>query len=304
MKVVDLFAGCGGLSLGLQIQGFDIVCAYENWPEAAKVYRDNFYHPVFEEDLSQTQKVVQQIQKYKPDMIAGGPPCQDFSHAGKRTEGGNADLTIEFAKIISSVLPNWFLMENVERIYKSFAYRKAREIYKSSGYGLTEIVLDASFCNVPQKRRRFFCVGKKEEKDCFLVTFLEKLLSTKALTVREYMGDELDFEYYYRHPRNYNRRGIFSIDEPAPTIRGVNRPIPRGYTGHMGDPVSVAKARVLNTMERARLQTFPKSFKWSGTKTALEQMIGNAVPVNLASLVGCAIKDFISQECKNKKRVA
>ena len=110
--------------------------------------------------------------------------------------------------------------------------------------------------------------------------------------------DTLDFEYYYRHPRNYNRRAIFSIDEPAPTIRGVNRPVPKGYPGHPKDACPISEnVRALTTLERSLIQTFPATFKWCGNKTEMEQMIGNAVPVKLAEYVALKLKQYIiSQE--------
>ena len=153
-------------------------------------------------------------------------------------------------------------------------------------------MLDASFCGVPQRRKRFFCIGKQGEGDEFLTPFLEAGLAEKPMTVRDYLGGELGVAHYYRHPRNYSRRAIFSIDEPAPTVRGVNRPLPAGYTGHPGDPVPIANIRALTTVERARLQTFPKKFKWQGSKTDLEQLIGNAVPVKLAKYVAAAILSY------------
>ena len=82
MRAVDLFSGCGGLSLGFQRQGFDIVGAFELWNVAAQCYRENFIHPVYEIDLSDTKKAVDKIRNLEPDIIIGGPPCQDFSHAG------------------------------------------------------------------------------------------------------------------------------------------------------------------------------------------------------------------------------
>ncbi len=114
------------------------------------------------------------------------------------------------------------------------------------------------------------------------------------MTIRDYLGNKLGLEHYYRHPRNYSRRGVFSIDEPSPTVRGVNRPIPSGYAKHSGDPVNVelSQIRPLTTKERSYLQTFPEDFEWIGTKTNLEQMVGNAVPVNLAEFVANAIKEF------------
>ncbi|MDR3282838.1 MAG: DNA cytosine methyltransferase, partial [Candidatus Methanoplasma sp.] len=117
------------------------------------------------------------------------------------------------------------------------------------------------------------------------------------LTLRGYFGDGLGFEHYYRHPRNYSRRAVFSIDEPAPTMRGVNRPVPNGYRGHAGDPVPVEGVRALDTLERSLIQTFPPTFKWTGSKTDREQMIGNAVPVKLAEFVAVVLKEYIECSC-------
>ena len=126
-------------------------------------------------------------------------------------------------------------------------------------------------------------------------TFVENQ-SEKPLSLRDYFGDKLGFEYYYRHPRNYSRRGIFSIDEPAPTMRGVNRPVPAGYIGHPNDPCPVSPTlHALTTHERALIQTFPDDFKWIGSKTDVEQMIGNAVPVNLARFVAKIVKSYYKQ---------
>lgn len=157
MRVVDLFCGCGGLSLGFQKAGFNIVAAYDKWPAALSVYNHNFSHTASDLDLSNVFESVHEISKYAPDMIIGGPPCQDFSSAGQRNEnGGRGDLTIQYARIISIIKPQWFVMENVDRITKTQKLIEAKEIFKSAGYGLTQQVLDASYCGVPQRRKRFF----------------------------------------------------------------------------------------------------------------------------------------------------
>lgn len=294
MKTVDLFAGSGGLSLGFQNQGFDIVAAFEWWDAAVKCYQENFSHPVFEADLSDIHTAIPEIQRFNPDMIIGGPPCQDFSHAGKRIEAGRAVLTDSFAQIVVAINPHCFVMENVDRARNSKAYANARAIFKAANYGLTEIVLDASLCGTPQKRKRFICFGVKGEADGFALNIFTSRQADKPLTLREYFGDNLDFEFYYRHPRNYSRRAVFSIDEPAPTMRGVNRPIPKGYPGHPNDACPVSDTlHALTTGERALIQTFPPDFKWVGSKTDIEQMIGNAVPVNLAQFVAEGVKIYL-----------
>jgi len=295
MKVVDLFCGCGGLSLGFQEAGFDVVAAYDKWAAALNVYRNNFNHVAGELDLSDVKASSIEIVRHDPDMIIGGPPCQDFSSAGKRDEeGGRGDLTVHFAKIISNVRPKWFVMENVARIVKTQKLIDAKEIFKEAGYGLSQHVLDASFCGVPQKRKRFFLIGKLHEMDGFMEPFINSSLSARPMTVRDYLGDSLGIDYYYRHPRSYVRRGIFSIDEPSPTIRGVNRPMPAGYQIHDNDPVrSKEGIRPLTTLERSYIQTFPRDFYFFGSKTDIEQMIGNAVPVNLAKFVANAIIKYM-----------
>ncbi|BCM40004.1 TPA: DNA cytosine methyltransferase [Escherichia coli] len=299
MRIIDLFSGCGGLSLGFLKGGFDVVGAYDFWDPAIECYRDNFSHPIKKLDLSNVDDVVRELKDIDFDMIIGGPPCQDFSHAGLRIEGARANLTRSFSEIIKRIKPKWFVMENVDRALRSGAYLEARGIFKESGYGLTEIVLDASKCGVPQKRKRLFVIGKLDVRDGFILNEVMCGISKDSMTVRNYLGDSLGIEYYYRHPRNYNRRAIFSIDEPAPTVRGVNRPIPDGYLGHAGDPVSISEnVRPLTTFERARLQTFPEDFKFKGAKTNLEQMIGNAVPVELAKYVAVTIMEYEKKQVK------
>lgn len=296
MRCIDLFAGCGGLSLGFEQADFEVCAAFEKWEKAIDIYRKNFNHPVYDTDLTDEQKAISQISSYQPDLIMGGPPCQDFSSAGKRDITlGRADLTYHFANIVCAVQPTWFVMENVEQIKKSHILHEVVEQFIQAGYGLTSVILDASYCGVPQARTRFFLIGKLGAEHNFLTPILTGRLAKKPMTVRDYLGNSLDLEYYYRHPRNYNRRGVFSIDEPSPTVRGVNRPIPKGYQLNSCDPqgIDLSEIRPLTTIERSYIQTFPKDFVFTGTKTDLEQMIGNAVPVNLAKFLAQSIQEFM-----------
>ena len=293
MKVIDLFSGCGGMSLGFQNSGYDIIAAFDNWKPATDVYKDNFSHPIIECDLS-SEEVLDQLKNYKPNMIIGGPPCQDFSIAGPRNDNSKrANLTNIFADIIGEVRPEWVVMENVYNITRSKILPKVLRKLSSYGYGITYRVLDASFLGVPQARKRFFLIGHLHSNDNFLEKDLLSNHTVKPLTVREYMGNRLDIDYYYAHPRSYNRRAIFSVDEPSSTIRGVNRPMPKTYRKHSADKADVSsKIRALTTKERSLLQTFPEKFILNGSKTSLEQAIGNAVPVKMAEHVATAIKNY------------
>lgn len=296
LVVIDLFSGCGGLSLGFEKAGFQIVRAFDNWDKAIDVYNANFNHLAEKVDAYELKP--EYLKTFNPTMIIGGPPCQDYSSAGKRDEGnGRAELTLVFANLICKVAPGWFVMENVDRILKSTTLPQAIKMFKKAGYGLSKVVLDASRCGVPQIRKRFFMVGELGGCDGTLEDVLRDGQSEHRTTIREYLGDELNTEYIYRHPRSYARRAIFSIDEPSPTVRGVNRPIPKTYHCHSGDATKdLSKVRPLTTLERARIQTFPANFKFSGNKTDLEQMIGNAVPVELATYVARKVLAYINGE--------
>jgi DNA (cytosine-5)-methyltransferase 1 len=297
MRTVDLFAGCGGMSLGFQNAGFDVVAAFDFWLPAIEVYQDNFQHPIFNQDLSEDEAHIA-IAQLKPEMIIGGSPCQDFSSAGKRDESlGRADLTLSFVNIISRVKPRWFVMENVERIAKSRVLGTVLEILKKNGYSLTSSILNASYCGVPQVRKRYFLIGQLGGKNDSLSFYLAKNQSNKPMTIFDYLGESLGIDYFYRHPRSYQRRGIFSIYEPSPTIRGVNRPIPKTYKKHEGDACEIDQnLRSLTTIERSYIQTFPDEFKFKGSKSDLDQMIGNAVPVKLAEYVASCILEY-AKDC-------
>jgi len=297
MRIADLFCGGGGLSQGFENAGFSVVVAYDWWDAALNFYNKNHPHCFAKKtDLSNVDIISSQLKKLCIDAIIGGPPCQDFSSAGKRDENGaRANLTISFANIIKSVLPSFFVMENVARAATTKTFARAIKIFRESGYGLTTAILDASLCGVPQKRKRVFVVGFLNRADDVLWGIFQAKQRSFPMTVREYLGEKLDIEYYYRHPRSYARRAIFSVDEPSPTIRGVNRPVPSGYHGHPGDAVPVFKGlRSLTTRERAMIQTFPENWILDGNKSDLEQIIGNAVPVKLGEFVASSILEYFT----------
>ena len=288
-KVVDLFCGCGGMSLGFELAGFDVVAGFDNWKAALEVYRANHDHDAIECDLSDAAAAAKAVARYKPDLIIGGPPCQDFSTAGKMSEGGNAVLTVRFSEIVAAVKPRLFVMENVPAIVRSAAYAEAVKNFKDAGYGLTSKVIDASHCGVPQKRMRHIDIGELDGGDGAFDGALSSVISKEPMTLRTYLGEKVPFEHYYRHPTTYKRRGIFSVDEPCPTIRGMNRPMPKTYKRHENDPVDLKGIRGMTMKERANVQTFPDGYEWTGSPIALEKMVGNAVPPLLATKIAVVL---------------
>jgi len=296
MKTVDLFCGCGGMSLGFINAGFNIVSAYDNWKPAVDIYKENFNHEIFNMNLAE-DSAIDHIAKRMPEVIIGGPPCQDFSIAGHMNfKSERANLSVVFSKIVEKINPEWVVMENVYNIERSDVLPRVIRVLKDAGYGITKRVLNATYLGVPQARKRFFLVGHKNSEDGFLDAIFDRRISKKKTTVYDYLGDSLRTEYYYMHPRSYNRRAVFSIHEPSSTIRGVNRPIPKTYKKHPADKTDIsAGVRALTTRERSLLQTFPKDFILVGSKTKIEQAIGNAVPVKMAEFVAKCIMEYISQ---------
>lgn len=302
MPVVDLFCGCGGLSKGFELAGFDIVAAFDSWQSALTCYNANFNHAAHYLDLNDVEGSVAAIRPYVPTIIIGGPPCQEFSNAGKRKEGPLADLTYKYAQIVTTIRPQYFVMENVPRAKESQAYSRARRLYKDNNYGLTEVILDASRCGVPQHRNRFFCIGALNAPDAFLAEDIFRHYIGEEITVAEYFANnniQLDIDAYYRHPTTYHRRAIFGTNEVAPTIRGVNRPKPATYNRHDNDAVPIDQLdgiTQLTPRQRATIQTFPQDYQFDNLQLSrcdLEQMIGNAVPVELSHFVANRLHNYI-----------
>lgn len=234
MGVVELYAGAGGLSLGLREAGFRLLGAFDFNEAAVAVYNRNVGAHARQVDLSDIAVFAPQIASLRPDIIVGGPPCQDFSPAGLRTEGERANHMRVFATYVCAASPEWFLLENVQRARKSQAWLDAKAMLAKAGYGMTEMVLDASYYGVPQRRKRLVVIGRRGERDGFMDGALRKAAAPKPMTLRELFGDDIG-DHVYNHPRAGGRRGVWSVDEPNPTIRNARRPQPDSYQPHPGD---------------------------------------------------------------------
>lgn len=161
MTAVDLFAGAGGLTLGLQNAGIDVLAGVDNWTPAFRTYSENFRHKALQLDLgaSSVQAIVDAIgADRRLDIVAGGPPCQGFSiqRIGADEDSRN-DLVQRFAEIALALEPRFIVMENVPGLLGKRGYHvaaKFRKTLEAAGYVVDAIRVNAADFGVPQLRRR------------------------------------------------------------------------------------------------------------------------------------------------------
>lgn len=199
-KFIDLFCGCGGLSLGFKMSGFNPIAGIDFNEAAIKTYRRNFINTkAICTDILKIDKddILAQIGDiHDIDVIIGGPPCQGFSNANKNyveLDDPRNKLFFEFVKFVELAQPKVVVMENVPQIItKNGGYAKKRitEIFTERGYSIINAILDASDYGVPQKRlRNFFIITKGEQ---FNLSRIVK--SNSKVTVRDAIGELYQFE--------------------------------------------------------------------------------------------------------------
>ncbi|MGF1541604.1 MAG: DNA cytosine methyltransferase [Pleurocapsa sp.] len=173
---IDLFSGCGGMSLGLEAAGFDIAASVEIDPVHALVHHYNFpYGVTLCRDISEisSQELLSAIAKRgftgEIDLIAGGPPCQGFSHMGKRQlDDPRNKLVFEYLRIVLEIQPKYFIFENVPGIitgnHKLFL-TELIALIEDNNYSLVKPiqVLDAAAYGAPQKRKRLILIGYRND---------------------------------------------------------------------------------------------------------------------------------------------
>lgn len=168
-NILDLFCGAGGLSLGFLWAGYKVIVANDNYKQACETYRANHPHTDLVEgditDAKVQQEVLAKAKKAKVDMVIGGPPCQGFSHAGKRMIDDPRNLLYkEFVSIVKKVKPKVFVLENVEGIMTINSGKTFEEIksnFRELGYKVAGHKLHAVTFGVPQKRKRVIIIGTK-----------------------------------------------------------------------------------------------------------------------------------------------
>lgn len=203
-KVLDLFCGAGGLSLGFKMADFDIVGGIDFDQEALDTHKLNFkngFH--FCGDISELDDdfVLENFED-KVDVIIGGPPCQGFSVANMQQKDIECDdrnkLFYEFIRFVKLLKPKAFVMENVPQILtkdKGHVKEVMMDVMDDLGYNVNVKVLIASDYGVPQRRRRAFFVGISKELN---KTFDFKNIDKKPIvTVEDAISDLYNFDNEY-----------------------------------------------------------------------------------------------------------
>ncbi len=173
---IDLFSGCGGMSLGLEAAGFDIVASVEIDPIHSLVHYYNFpYGVTICKDISQLsgQELLTAIEnkgfKNDIDVLAGSPPCQGYSYIGRReVNDPRNQLIFEYARIVSEIRPKYFIFENVPGLASGKHQKFLEELIKKfqeNNYSIVQPIkiLDASLYGAPQKRKRLILIGYRND---------------------------------------------------------------------------------------------------------------------------------------------
>ena len=332
---IELFAGAGGLALGIEKAGFDTISLIEVDKDAAdtlKCNRPNWN--VICDDIANISCLDLEeyfgVKKGELDLLSGGAPCQSFSYAGKRLglEDARGTLFYHYAMFLEKLQPKMFLFENVKGLLthdKGRTYQTILDIFEKAGYTITKSqikVLNAWDYGVAQKRERLITIG-----------------------IRNDLADKIKFEFPIPHkykpvlrdilldcpksegtPYSEYKKKIFELVPPGGYWRDIPEDIAKEYMkscwymegGRTGilrrlslDEPSLAvltspsqkqtdrchplEARPFTVRENARCQSFPDDWQFCGSVGQQYKQVGNAVPVNLAYEIGVKIKEGL--EC-------
>lgn len=318
IKVLELFAGGGGLALGLEQSGLETTALIEVDKRACETLKRN------RPDWNVINADVRDIDfsKFDVDVVTGGFPCQAFSYAGKKLgfEDTRGTLFFEFARAVKEIRPKLFLAENVRGI---LSHNKGRtletiiDVLSDLGYNVQYRLLNAVNFGVPQKRERVLIVGTLDGYD---FRFPEE--EEGVVTLKEALKDvpqSQGMQY------SENRRKILELVPPGGCWRDLPEKIQKEFMGKSyysgGGRTGMARrlswdepsltlttspsqkqterchpeeVRPFTVREYARIQTFPDTWEFIGSMSDQYKQIGNAVPVTFARKVGQSIVESLS----------
>lgn len=211
-KIIDLFCGCGGLSLGFEQAGFEVVLAIDMWEDAIKTFNHNHKNNVAQcmniHDLT-NDFLKEFAEKNEVCGIIGGPPCQGFSTVGKRDVNDPRNhLYTEYCRVVETVSPDFFVIENVKGLttLSGGAFRDdIIERFSKLGYIVEYKIINAADYGVPQNRQRVFFIGIKGKKFIFPIENPNHLTCVDALSDMPIINSEnglSDYMEYAKEPQN------------------------------------------------------------------------------------------------------
>lgn len=328
MNVVSLFAGCGGLDLGFEKAGFNVVWANEYDGAIHETYRLN--HP---NTTLNTSDIRTLTGKDIPDCdgIIGGPPCQAWSEGGKQLglDDPRGQLFLDYIRIVKEKKPKFFVIENVQGILddkNKESLSSFMDTLREAGYRISYELLNAADYKIPQDRFRVFFIGIRNDLSNKYV--FPNAVSSNPITLKQAIGDITERPRYYcddtvegEHPSRMNhdvytgaydakymaRNRVRGWDETSFTMQAQARNAPQHPQAPKMSYVSPSQRifakgyehlyRRLSVRECARIQTFPDNFKfiYQDVKDGYK-MVGNAVPPRLAWYLAIQMKKAFADQ--------
>lgn len=329
-SVLELFAGAGGLAIGMEKAGLKCVALNEIDKFACQTLRNNRPHwKVLEGDIKEFDFTAY---KDQVDVVTGGFPCQAFSYAGKKLGLADARGTLfyEFARVVKEVNPPICIGENVRGLLSHDNGKTLQgmiSILNEIGYNVVPVeVLKAIHYNVPQKRERLILVGIRKDID---VKFTypkpsKRIYNLKdALKKGELYGCDVPESPGAKYPKS--KKDILDLVPQKGYWRDLPLDLQKEFMGGSfylgGGKTGIARrigwdepcltltcspaqkqterchpeeTRPFTVREYARIQTFPDDWEFAGSLAQQYKQIGNAVPVNLGKEVGYAIVKFLN----------
>lgn len=335
-KSIELFAGAGGLALGLEQAGFEHIGLVEIDKYAAETLKIN--RPEWNVKCEDVEEVAKRdlekefnIKKYDLDLLSGGAPCQSFSYAGKRLglEDVRGTMFYHYATFLHKLQPKVFLFENVRGLLthdKGKTYETIVNIFEDENYKIYKQVLNAWNYGVAQKRERLITIGIRNDiADICRYKFPEPQQYKPVL--RDVLNDvpESECSKYSEY-----KRKIFSLVPPGGYWRDIDPDIAKQYMkscwymggGRTGilrrlsfdepsltvlttpqmkqtDRCHPTEDRPFSVRENARIQSFPDDWQFAGNISAQYRQVGNAVPCLLAKEIGISIISFLNEVNRN-----
>lgn len=313
---IELFAGAGGLALGLEQAGIKGLAFIESNKSACNTLIKN--RPkwnVIKDDIANVD-----FTKYKSkvDIVSGGAPCQAFSYAGKRLGFGDTRGTLfeQFARCVKEVEPKIFLFENVKGLLthdKGRTFKTIKHEFESLEYNIQYKILNATYYGVAQKRQRLIVIGVRNDlKDVIKFTYPEP--NENMTVLRDVLQNVPESPY---QPYSENKKKIIGLVPAGGCWVDLPKEIAKEYMGKSyysgGGKRGMARriswdepcltlttspsqkqterchpdeTRPFTVREYARIQSFPDDWEFKGRLSEQYKQIGNAVPVELARRIG------------------